>query len=315
MEVHVIKVPAPKEVGKVNCILLNAEKPVLIDPGPNTQEAFDAVIDGLKRHNVEIEDVEKILITHPHSDHFGNSQRIKQISGADICMHEDAAEIAENFREYKNRQIEFFSDYLTRMGAPKNEIGDALDQGLPNTYNTDLEVDDRLIDGDRIDLGSTDIECVKVEGHAKGSMCFKLKEKKMVFTGDFILPDITPNPMLMLPDKGSQPPSSLELYLSSLKSFDADGLEGYGGHEGVIEDIDKRVEEIVSHHQERKEGMFAELEDEKTAFQLMEKFFGELPEDQYYLGMAEVIAHLRLLENEERVERKEKDGTMFFNRI
>lgn len=315
MEITVIKVPAPKEVGKVNCILLNSEKPVLIDPGPDTEEAFEAVLEGLEKNNVGLEDVEKVLVTHPHSDHFGNARRIKEAADIDICMHKDAAEIVENFREYKNRQIKFFSSYFPRMGIEDAEIEKALDRGLPNTYDTNMDVDVLLEDGDTINLGSTDLECVEVQGHARGSMCFKLAENEIVFTGDFILPDITPNPMLMLPEEGSQPPSSLDLYLSSLKSFNAGRLKGYGGHEGLISDVPSRIEEIINHHMERKEKMFAELETDMTAFELMNKFFGQLPEDQYYLGMAEVIAHLRLLENEEKVEREEKDGTVIFSRV
>jgi len=314
MEYSVIKIPAPKEVGKVNCILIDAEKPVLIDPGPDTAEAFEAVLDGLDQNNVEIESIEKVLVTHPHSDHFGNARRIKQVSGAEICMHQKAADIVEDFSSYKNKQIQFFSSYFQRMGVKGEEIETVLEKGLPNSYRADLEVDEKLQEGDRIDLGNGSIKCVAVEGHAKGSMCFKLDEENMVFTGDFILPDITPNPMLMLPEEGSQPPSSLHLYLNSLQSFEADSMRGYGGHEDLIEDISQRIEGITSHHQERKEKIFVELKDSVTAFQLMEKFFGELPENQYYLGMAEVIAHLRLLEKEERVKREEKESTVFFSR-
>lgn len=314
MDFHVIKVPAPKEVGKVNCILIDAEKPVLIDPGPDTEEGFKAVVEGLKQNNIKPESIEKVLITHPHSDHFGNARRIKQVSGSEIYMHQKAAEIVEEFEIYKKEQIRFFSSYFQRMGLENNDIETALEKGLPNSYKTDLELVKKLQDGDKIGLGNGSLTCVEVEGHAKGSMCFKLNEENIFFTGDFILPDITPNPMLMLPEEGSRPPSSLRLYLNSLKSFEADGMSAYGGHEGPIEDIDQRIKEMINHHQDRKEKMLAELKDGMTAFQLMEKFFGELPENQYYLGMAEVIAHLRLLEEEEKVRREEKDFTVFFKR-
>lgn len=315
MESSIIKVPAPKEVGEVNCILIKSEKPVLIDPGPNTEEAFDAVLKGLEKSDTDLEDIEKILITHPHSDHFGNAYRIKQSSGAEICMHQEAAEIVENFGEYKERQIKFFSNYFERMGIDGRDLESILEKSLPNSYNTDLNVDRKLQDGDRVDIYGEYIKCLKVEGHAKGSMCFKLESENEVFTGDFILPNITPNPMLMLPESGYQPPSSLELYLSSLKSFDTGDMAGYGGHEGPMEDIEARVEEIIHHHNQRKENIFDELTESMTAFRLMEKFFGELPENQYYLGMAEIISHLKLLEDDGRIKRKEKEGKVIFSRV
>ncbi len=314
MNLDVIKVPAPKEVDKVNCILLDAEKTILIDPGPNTEKAFNAVIDGLKRNNVKPEDIESILITHPHSDHFGNAHRMKQVSEAEICIHREAAEIVENFQSYKRKQIEFFSDYFRRMGVREEEIEQALEEGLPNTYSTVLEVDRNLEDGETIDLGSETLKCVKVEGHAKGSMCFILNEKELAFTGDFMLPEITPNPMLMLPEGDSKPPFSLILYLNSLHSFKSYSMKGYGGHEDLIEDVGERATKIIKHHEERKEEIFDEIKGGVTAFQVMESFFGELNKDQYYLGMAEIISHIQLLEKEKRVERKEKNGKLVFSR-
>lgn len=311
MSYEVIKVPAPKEVGEVNCILVDGEKPVLIDPGPDTQEALEAVREGLERNGLSIEEIEKVLVTHPHSDHFGNARRVKELSGAEICVHPDAARIVENFTEYRDRQIEFFSDYLSRMGIERDGLSEILEKGLPNTYRQNLSVDREIVDGDVIDTGACSLEVMKVEGHAKGSLCFRLNEN-IIFTGDFMLPDITPNPMLMLPEEDSNPPSSLELYLGSLKDFRSRHESGYGGHEGLIEDLGERAVEIEEHHLERKEAMLEQLENGMTAFELMQEFFGNLPEDQYFLGMAEVISHLRLLEEDGSVSRSKEDGVVVF---
>lgn len=315
MEIEVIKVPAPKEVGKVNCILLDCEKPVLIDPGPDTEEAFQAVKTGLKQRNLMLDDIEKVLVTHPHSDHFGNARRVKEVSNAEICMHEEAARIVEDFQSYKEKQIKFFSEYFQKMGMTEEDVKEGLDSGLPNTYQTDLEVDEKLQDGEKLELSESDLTCVKVEGHAKGSLCFELEAENFLFTGDFILPDITPNPMLMLPDKGEEPPSSLGLYLPSLKQFENSDMKGFGGHEEVIENIGVRVGEIFEHHEERKKAMFDQLENGVTPFELMIEFFGDLPANQYYLGMAEIIAHLKLLEDENKVEAQIIENQVVYNKF
>lgn len=313
MSYDVIKVPAPKEVGEVNCILIRGEEPVLIDPGPDTQEALDAVRKGLERNGFSIEEIEKVLVTHPHSDHFGNARRVRELSGADICMHPDAARIVEDFTDYRGRQIEFFSEYFSRMGIRRDDLSDILEKGLPNTYRQDLSVDREIVDGDTIETGNCSLEVMKVEGHAMGSLCFRLDED-VIFTGDFMLPDITPNPMLMLPEEGSEPPSSLELYLGSLEDFRERTEEGYGGHEGLIDDVGERAIEIEKHHVDRKEAMFGQLEEGMTAFELMQKFFGDLPENQYFLGMAEVISHIRLMEEDGSVSRTEEDGVVVFRK-
>lgn len=311
---EVIKVPAPKEVGEVNCILVKGDRPVLIDPGPETEEAFEAVEEGVRNAGYEMGDVDKVLVTHPHSDHFGNARNVREVSGADICMHADSADIVEDFINYRQRQIDFFSEYFDRMGM-SGEIESILERGLPNTYRDDLRVDRRLSDGEIVKSGDLELQCTGVRGHAKGSMCFEIREGDTVFTGDFMLPDITPNPMLMLPDEGRNPPSSLHLYLNSLEEFLESDKNGYGGHEGVIENVGERTDEIIDHHHERKENILETMDGQRTAFQIMQNFFGGLPEKQYFLGMAEIISHLRLLEKEERVKRREEDGIVLFEQV
>lgn len=311
---EVIKVPAPKEVGRVNCILVEGDQPLLIDPGPETDEAFEAVEGGVRDAGYEIGDIEKVLVTHPHSDHFGNARSVREASGADICMHPDSAEIVEDFIDYRQRQIDFFSEYFGRMGM-KGDTQSILEKGLPNTYRDDLEVDRELSDGEKIDTGEFTLRCIAVQGHARGSMCFSIEEEDTIFTGDFMLPEITPNPMLMLPEEGDNPPSSLHLYLDSLEEFIDRDETGYGGHEGGIEDVGERAEDIMEHHRGRKEAMLDAMDGETTAFHLMQEFFGDLPENQYFLGMAEVISHLRLLEEEDKVDRRKEEGVVRFKPV
>lgn len=93
---YTIKVPTPFNVGRVNCYLLQTDDVPLIDPGPTTSEAYEAVTGGLHEVNLTIEDVDQLLITHPHMDHYGLASAVAGASGARVVTHEHASKHPRN---------------------------------------------------------------------------------------------------------------------------------------------------------------------------------------------------------------------------
>lgn len=306
METTTIRVPAPMEIGDVNAYLVHGERPTLIDAGPADPEAFDAIQDGIEAAGMTVEDIEQIVLTHPHSDHFGNAARIRDISGADVIARPAAARIVEDFPAHKDRQLRFFVPYLEHNGVPPGRAADILDRNLPNQYDTTLPVDRVVEDGDAVTVGpKTTLTVHAMEGHAWGSAAYLGDDGRVAFTGDHVLPEITPNPMLMVPEDGEdRPPSSLTVYLESLRSFPDTVMTSHGGHGDRIEDTPERIAEIIEHHEERKDRTTEVLGDGAlTAFEVMDGLFSGLDDSQWFLGMSEAIAHLRLLEDEGEAER------------
>ncbi|MBT3312212.1 MAG: MBL fold metallo-hydrolase [Desulfobacterales bacterium] len=86
-DIHTIK------MGIVNCYLIKAERTMLIDSGSLKQ--VSAFIKAINKVRVKPEDIKLILITHGHWDHIESAKDIKEITGADIAMHENEAEWLE----------------------------------------------------------------------------------------------------------------------------------------------------------------------------------------------------------------------------
>src|SRR5262249_36627455 len=63
-DIALIALPTPFEVGDVNAYLLKGEPLTLLDPGPQTDEAWRALVAGLKQHRTRPEDIELIVLTH-----------------------------------------------------------------------------------------------------------------------------------------------------------------------------------------------------------------------------------------------------------
>jgi len=305
-------ITTPFSVGRVNCYLFTDDGLTIMDPGPATTEAHDELGRALDRHGYGFEDVDHVLITHPHMDHFGLAGRIVSESGARVFAHEDAVERLVDPTAYFHREREYFRPFFASMGMPADAVDTMLD--LPESFmdcQEPVSVTDELTDGDVIDVGA-ELDCVSTPGHVPGSLCYLAASRDAMFTGDHVLPDVTPNPLLTLvPGSDSERTRSLPTYLESLrKILDTEATVGYGGHGDPLPSVRDRVRETLTHHEERKERIATIVDENEpvTAYRVMKEMFPGLPATELFSGMSEVIGHLDLLEDENRVVITERDG-------
>ncbi len=311
-DVHKLEIPTPFGVGRVNCYVFTADGLTVLDPGPATESAYEKLAAGLDAHGFAVADVDRVLITHPHMDHFGIANRVVEESGARTVAHRDATRHLADPIEHFDREQAFFRPFLKAMGVPEQIAGTAVT--LPEAY-TDyqepLAVDRELTDGDIVDVG-VDLTAVHTPGHAPGSVCFVPSTESVAFTGDHVLQHISPNPLLTVaPGTDDERTRSLPSYLDSLDVIrTVEAAVGHGGHGETIPDLNGRAEEILDHHHRRKERI-ADMIDETgpmTAYDIMQEMFPDLPATEVFPGMSEVIGHLDLLEDEDRVAISEEDG-------
>ena len=311
-DVHCLEISTPFQVGRVNCYVFVGDELTLLDPGPATEAALEELVAGLDAHGFSLADVSRVLITHPHMDHFGLANRVVEESGARVVAHRDATRRLADPLAHFDREQAFFRPFLQEMGVPKQVINTAVD--LPEAY-TDyqepLVVDREVTDGDSVDVGGT-LSVVHTPGHAPGSVCFVSARDAVAFTGDHVLEHISPNPLLTIaPGTGDERTRSLPLYLDSLRKIQNIGADiGYAGHGEQIMELDGRVEEILDHHHSRKERIADLIESmgPTTAYAIMQELFPDIPATEVVPGMSEVIGHLDLLEDDGCVEVIEREG-------
>lgn len=301
-----VEIPTPFSVGTVNCYLLTGNGLTLIDPGPKSSTALDTLETELSKAGFDIQQVDRILVTHPHMDHFGLANTIVERSDATVYAHEHAVSRMTEPIDYFRREQSFFRPFLESMGMPTHEVEEVL--SLPEAYTVHQEPVteiSKLEDGDVLDLGIT-VDSISTPGHAPGSMCFQAPEKCATFTGDHVLPDVTPNPLLTLaPGSNDRRTRSLPRYLDSLRKLEPEtSMTGYGGHGDTMSDLASRIEETITHHDHRKERIagFIQTRGRATAYELMNEMFTALPPREMFSGMSEIIGHLDLLEDENRVQ-------------
>ncbi|HKJ59612.1 MAG TPA: MBL fold metallo-hydrolase, partial [Halobacteriales archaeon] len=144
-----IELPTPFGVGTVNCYAIDGDGLSLVDPGPDAEDTFEALDAGLAGLGYDLADVDRVLITHEHMDHFGGAHRIQAEVDASVLAHRVAAERIADPDGHFDREQAFFTPFLVSMGVP-DEVADAV-TGLPEPYakfHEPVDADRVLEDGD-----------------------------------------------------------------------------------------------------------------------------------------------------------------------
>ncbi len=310
-----IPIPTPFQVGPVNAYLAGR---TLIDPGPDSEDAWATLLEALEARDLTPSDLDRVLVTHPHPDHFGLAGRLRS-EGVSVCASGKAAELIADFEARVEREQSFFLAFFQRHGMAAEDARAVVE--LPAAfleYAPGVETDRVLGDEDTIEVAGESVTALAVEGHAPGELVFEYDDGTYVaVVGDHVLPEISPNPLLQPPEaEGGDRPRVLPAYNRSLARL---GDRGYDrilpGHRDPVEDPAGRVDAILAEHDERSENVLELVDGPTSAVEIMEGLFGDLPVTEYFSGMSEAIGHLDVLEERDRVTPSERGGLVVYRPV
>ena len=274
--------------------------PYLIDAGWNTDDAYQTLVDGLGVAGFAVADVQGVLVTHIHPDHYGLAGRIREASGAWVGLHPaDAALIEERYDEPDDLLVKIGS-MLRRDGAPPEEIATLQNASMPVRNWVWAAVPDVLVeDGDRPDIPGWDLTAIWTPGHSPGHICLYEGRHRLMLSGDHVLPRITPN-ISFHPQAGPDPLGDFLASLDKVAAYDTD--EALPAHEHRFKDLRGRVEELKSHHQARFDEVVTAIQGgTTTAWDIASHMTWSRPWDQIQgwmrrAAVGETLAHLRYLQ-------------------
>ena len=223
---------------------------VLLDTGWNAEESWQTLVAGLKAIGAAPADVRGVLVSHMHFDHSGLAGRLRAESGAWIAMHPaDRTVLASVVLRDPAGAVELEAEFLRVLGASAEEAAAAVGTAADFAALTSTAIPDReLNDGDLADVPGWRLRAVHTPGHTPGHLCFVDEVAQRFFSGDHILPRITPNISVM----ASKQDPPLEQYLASLaKVRDLDVDEIFPAHEWRFRGLAERADGIADHHERR----------------------------------------------------------------
>jgi glyoxylase-like metal-dependent hydrolase (beta-lactamase superfamily II) len=306
--IYRIELPIPYPVKTTNVFFVDELPRTLVDTGIKTEVSFKALKKGLENIGFGLNAIERILITHGHIDHYGQAKRLSSLSGAPIYIH------SKEYGKIRSilHSLGFLKSILLRNGVPKGLVEEAI-RYIESAQNLadPLEEAFFLKDGDAIPFQSMTWTVLHCPGHSPGLICFYWPEKKILLTGDHLLKEVTPNPILNVSENvfPFRYPSLRE-YLTSLEKIERMDLSLLlPGHGEMIHDPQGLIQKIFAHHRERMSVIVASLSrGEKTPFEIAMDLFPGVPPFEVFLGISEAVGHLEILREEGRVRVAEKEG-------
>ena len=137
-----------------NCTILGdlvSRKAIVVDPGGDSEILLERLVE----LNLQ---VERIIHTHAHLDHFLASGKMKEATGAKLALHREDLFLWD-----------MLEDQCRMFGIPF-EPPPPPDQWLENE--------------EEIDLNDLQGKALHTPGHTPGSMCFLFESQKLLIAGD-----------------------------------------------------------------------------------------------------------------------------------
>lgn len=267
---------------------------LVIDTGFNRPECRKALWDGLNELGLDMGRT-ALFLTHLHSDHIGLAQDFAEI-GCPIYMNPIDYNI---FRSMKQGTMwPYLEEIFRDEGFPAEEIPRQATENQGRRYAPDSVFPiEEVTDGTKLQLGALELKCIHAPGHTPGQTLLYLPDEQILFSGDHILFDITPNINVW-----KDVPNPLEDYLCSLKKFRVLPIRyALPAHRARQEDVYGRIDQIIEHHHGRLEEIWKIISQQPSTapaiaaqikWSARGKSWNDFPSHQKWFAMGETLAHL-----------------------
>ena len=310
--IYSFRIVLPKNpLGWLNCYVIkgvDGGRDLLIDSGFNTPRCLADLKKGMAELNMQPENTD-VFFTHAHFDHLGNASNL-QAMGCRLLMG--------------RREYAFY------LEAPwVSQKAHSRKDGIPDRLRASLDVDkgcptpgftvETVEEGQVLHYGGYALECILTPGHTPGHLCLYDRAKKLMFTGDTVLFDITPNITYM------EGYDTLGDYLHSLEKLEqyevALALPSHKTTGGKT--FLDRVHELQRHHAARLEEAEQVVKNlgETTGYEaaahmtwsIKASSWDAFPDSQQWFATGETLAHLLYLSTHGRLNcRLDADGMCLY---
>ncbi|MDD4716068.1 MAG: MBL fold metallo-hydrolase [Oscillospiraceae bacterium] len=318
--IYRIKIPLPESPLKLlnSYFIRGIRKNLLIDTGFRRPECRKALLDGLRELNADLEKTD-IYVTHLHSDHVGLAPELAGKNGTIYISAEDLRWL----EFYKGNGWAEFDAQFIKEGFDPEGLEELQYKNPARIYGPGPA--GRFVPvspGQALSYGGYTLRCVGTPGHTPGHMCLYLKEEKLMFLGDHLLFDITPN-IISWPGVDN----ALKTYCGSLKMLkEYDIAIPLPGHRRAGKEVNQRIDELLFHHKARLEEALGVIEREpglsacqiagRMTWNIRSRSWETFPIVQKWFAVGEAMAHVDYLLAEGLVCRKtDGSGRRFYHPV
>ncbi len=233
----------------------------LIDPGPAIEAHTAALLAAL-----EGEEITHLIVTHTHRDHSPACAVLKAECGAGTYGYGP-------------------------HGAGTVHTVPRVEEGA----DWDFVPDHELRHGDVLEGDGWSLECVHTPGHTSNHLCYQLRARKALFSGDHVMGWST--------SVISPPDGDMGAYMRSLRLLlDRDDVVYWPAHGPRISDPKPHVRAFIEHRLRRERQIIACVAAGAGSIeQMVGKIYRNLPEAMHAAAARQLLASVLLLIEQRRV--------------
>jgi glyoxylase-like metal-dependent hydrolase (beta-lactamase superfamily II) len=214
-------------------------------------------------------------------------------------------------------------EWLQINGVPPDQVPQLQTASVgAASYVAPTYPDTTLNGGETISTGAFTFQVMWTPGHSPGHICLYEPDKKIYFSGDHILPTITPN-IGIHPQSSDNPLGDFMNSLEATRQLDISLV--MPGHESPFTKIRARIRQLVQHHAQRNSEILTTIKTEaKTGYQIakgviwMADIGGvglhDLAPLHRRLAILETLAHLESMRPDGKVEKFSRNGIIYYQR-
>lgn len=295
-----VRIPVPSLEYVIVYALESDSGIMLVDSGWDWPDSWDDLCHGMQTIGASVDDVVGVAVTHVHPDHYGLTRKLREATDCWIGLHPAdgafIARIAHDEGLYRGMSIR----RMREAGVPKARTGQLFNaQAAGKHYGRMVPPDREINDGDILRVAGLSLTAIHTPGHSPGHLCYSLPDRGIVFTGDHILPRISPS-ITIHPPSG---PRALADFLASLKRVRGMDFDlALPAHGWPFTNVRERINALLRHHEIRLEEALGCFEGEpRTAWDICSELTWSRPlstmsDAVIRLALGETYAHLLLLE-------------------
>jgi glyoxylase-like metal-dependent hydrolase (beta-lactamase superfamily II) len=261
--------------------ILGTDNLIVIDPGPNSEAHLSSIMKYIGKRKVT-----DILLTHSHIDHSPLSRKLKIETGARIIGFGSADEARTSFMK---------------------KLSSSLDLGGEEGIDKDLALDKKVAEKQMLKLNNYSIEVVHTPGHLSNHICFSLKERKILFSGDHVMGWAT---TLISPPDGD-----LGSFMNSLEKLSIrEEVIYYPGHGKPLKEPRKMVLAQIKHRRDRERQILNSVSKiSRTPAEIVDDVYVGLNPMLKAAAIRNVLAHLIDLYERDKVSTDKFSQTAKFS--
>lgn len=277
-------------------LVIDGEQVSLFDVGSGFGDSNEDLERGLEEIQQSYEEpfswdrLAYVFISHGHIDHFGGLHFVRSKTSAPIVIHELERRVLTNYESRLGLIADRLERFWEESGVPEDERQELMQLYLLHKQLfTSIDVQATF---EELGMQAGKIVFEHVPGHCPGQVIAWVDD--ILLAGDHILKETSPH----------QAPESLSLnmglehYLNSLAKILPRSPKAswtLGGHEAAVNDLKKRIVEIVRVHRERLALLLEHLDQPTTTFELAKKLFPNTEGYHRLLALEEAGAHIEYL--------------------